>query len=366
MLKLIDKYILNQVFASTLGAIVLFTLIWIAPETLFEIIQNLITHKITFFEATKRFCYEIPLILGRLMPFGLLLGCLFTFDKLSRDSELTIFRSIGVSMIRIIRPIVFLSVILACLCFYTYDTLIPFSRVELNKMEGSIRNLHLVYMQKDKSGKPEQIIIMPQYDGKYVYNPSVLQLKNSPNVDEPLMSHIYTAPKGLISENQITIIEGNDYVISDQGVYEEINPFDYKIVAKGEMPAKVMKLLSFQSEKARNLTNAQLKEYIQLLKDEGLVDEFLYMKNKLYQRFFHALNCVFLAICGVALGYSRPREQRILGFTMGAGIMFLYFITIPFLDVLAQKAVLPPMICAMLPSILIALTTHLVMKSKQI
>ena len=33
---------------------------------------------------------EIPLILGKAFPVGLLLGTLFAFDKLSKDFELTI------------------------------------------------------------------------------------------------------------------------------------------------------------------------------------------------------------------------------------------------------------------------------------
>src|SRR5574344_3068005 len=75
--------------------------------------------------------YELPNILGKGLPVGLLLGSLFTFDKLSKDSEVTIFRTAGLSFKRIIAPVVVLSSIITVLCFVTYDLLIPYYESKL-------------------------------------------------------------------------------------------------------------------------------------------------------------------------------------------------------------------------------------------
>ena len=73
------------------------------------------------------------------------------------------------------------------------------------------------------------------------------------------------------------------------------------------------------------------------------------MLNKYFQRFFHPFICMLMAIMGCLLGFSKPREQRMYGFGIAIGAIFLYYITLPFFDLLAEKGVLPPLITALVP-----------------
>ena len=59
--------------------------------------------------------------------------------------------------------------------------------------------------------------------------------------------------------------------------------------------------------------------------------------------------CDLLAIMGCLLGFSKPREQRLIVFTIAIGCIFVYYITLPFFDLLAEKGVLHPLICAAFP-----------------
>ena len=90
-------------------------------------------------------------------------------------------------------------------------------------------------------------------------------------------------------------------------------------------------------------------KYIKLLKKEELDEEYHYMLNKYFQRFLHPFVCVLLAILGCILGFSRPREQRLIGFTIAIGTIFVYYITLPFFDLLAEKGVLHPFLTAIIP-----------------
>ena len=114
-----DKYMFKQIFASTFIAILLFTIVWIAPEILLRVIKHILTGETTVKTGVYILLCEIPKILGKAFPMGLLLGTLFTFDKLSKDSELTIFRAVGMSFKRILAPILVLSSIITVLCFIT-------------------------------------------------------------------------------------------------------------------------------------------------------------------------------------------------------------------------------------------------------
>ena len=103
------------------------------------------------------------------------------------------------------------------------------------------------------------------------------------------------------------------------------------------------------TKRDRDINNKDLKHYIKLLKRENLDEEYRLMSNKYYQRFFHPFVCILLAILGCLLGFSKPREQRLIGFTIAIGCIFLYYITLPFFDLLAEKGVMAPILTASFP-----------------
>ena len=90
-ISIYDKYIFKQVAFATIGAILLFAIVWIAPEILLNTIRRSLEGEYGFKTALLLLYYEMPKVLDKAIPVGLLLGTLFTFDKLSKDSEMTIF-----------------------------------------------------------------------------------------------------------------------------------------------------------------------------------------------------------------------------------------------------------------------------------
>ena len=77
-----DRYIFTQVLVTTIVAILLFTIVWIAPEMLLNTIKKVLSGEFGPKTGILILFYEIPKILGKAFPVGLLLGSLFTFDKL--------------------------------------------------------------------------------------------------------------------------------------------------------------------------------------------------------------------------------------------------------------------------------------------
>ena len=94
------------------------------------------------------------------------------------------------------------------------------------------------------------------------------------------------------------------------------------------------------------------------------MDEYNAHLNNLYQRFAQTISCVIFAISGLILGWSRPRENRFLGFTIGALIIFSYYLTVPFINMLAEKCILPPIVTAFLPLVIISVGMFYYAKSK--
>ncbi len=124
--------------------------------------------------------------------------------------------------------------------------------------------------------------------------------------------------------------------------------------------------MNYSTMKERDISTTKLKKYIKLLKKEGLSEEYSYMYNKLLQRFLHPIVCVLLAILGCLLGFSKPREQKFLGFIIGIGCVFLYYITLPFFDMLAEKGIVHPFITAIFPVIAFLVCLIAFYKSKDL
>ena len=346
-----DKYIFNQLLITTCVAILLFTIVWIAPEILLNTIKRTIAGIYTPQKAVLVLLLEIPKILGKALPVGLLLGTLFTFDKLSKDSELTIFRAIGLSFKRILYPVITLSIIGTILCFITYDKLIPLAEHTEKNLDNFVPFAQYIYTQKDKNNVPQKSIIVSKYWGGELTKVIVLDFSKQLYQDLHGLSNIYIAKTGKVMQGYWALYDVTDYKVSDDGIYTDVSTLDKMKILEGQEAKDAETLIVNSTKRDREYTNGELHSYIKHLKREELDEEYRFMLNKYFQRFFHPFVCVLLAIMGALLGFSKPREQRLIGFTIAIACIFAYYITLPFFDLLAEKGVLHPLLTAGIPPI---------------
>lgn len=349
-----DRYIFNQVLITTIVAILLFTIVWIAPEMLLNTIKKILAHEYTVKTGVMVLIYELPKILGKAFPVGLLLGSLFTFDKLSKDSELTIFRAVGMSFWRILAPLLVLSLIVTYLCFVTYDKWIPYSCQKLQEIKGGSSLTQYIYTKKDQNNHPEQAVIVSRFYQGEMTNVIVLNFSKQVFDDLHGLTNILTAEtgyKGVDAEGKPSWVLKNvtDYDINEDGIFKSITKKDRVDILNGEDANDAYTIMLNSTKRDRDINNQDLKHYVNLLKKANLDEDYRLMYNKYLQRFFHPFVCVLLAIMGCLLGFSKPREQRLIGFTIAIGCVFVYYITLPFFDLLAEKGVLPPLITAAFP-----------------
>lgn len=364
--KLYDRYIFEQVLMTTLGAILLFMVIWIAPEMLLNTIRKALEGAYSVKTAILVIFYELPNILGKALPVGLLLGSLFTFDKLSKDFELTIFRVAGLSFWRIFRPVFVLSLIITAFCFVTCDKLIPFSSEKLVDIKREYSPSQYIYTQKDKNGQPTLGVVISRFNYSNVANVVVLDFSEQNYTDLHALSHIFVAKHAQPFANKWVLEDVIEYHISNDGIFKEINHMKSMDILQGESAQNAYKLMMYSLKRDREIDNKDLWSYIRLLKKEGLQEEERFMLNKYYQRFTQPVVCILLAVLGCLLGFSRPREQRLIGFTIAIGCIFLYYITLPFFDLLAEKGVLPPFITATFPPFAFLIAIWGFYKSKEL
>ena len=366
-----DRYIFFQVLVTTIVAILLFTIVWIAPEMLLNTIQKILEGRYTIHTGIMVLIYELPKILGKAFPVGLLLGSLFTFDKLSKDSELTIFRAVGMSFSRILAPLLVLSLIVTYLCFVTYDKLIPYSCKKLQEIKGGSTLTQYIYTKKDENNHPSQAVIVSKFHEGVMNDVIVMNFSEEVYDDLHGVSNILVGSTGKYSydddnkpcwklENVLA------YKIDPNGIFKNIDTIDSVNILSEHEAEDAYTIMINSTKRDRDINNKDLKHYITLLKREGLDEDYRLMLNKYFQRFLHPFVCVLLAVMGCLLGFSKPREQRLIGFTIAIGCIFLYYITLPFFDLLAEKGVLPPILTASIPPIAFLFAIIVFYKSKDL
>ena len=346
-ITIFDKYIFKQVFLATLVCLLLFIIVWIAPEILVKIIRKIFIYHVPFVQAMKLLLLEIPQVLGKALPVGILLGSIFTFDKLSKDSELSIFRGIGLSFNRIMAPVILLGVVFTGFCFNVGSSLIPAAeKIDQAKKDFST---HFVYIEKDKNGDLTQSVIVTSFKPNQVRGVYVVDFSKKKYDDAATFDSITYAPWALVYDDKWVLQDVLKCKIDANGIFEKSKKIGNVEILKGESAKNVYTMMKNSVKKDRVFTNSELKNYMNLLKAQEHTDEYKFMLCKYYQRFLHPLTCILFAILGCMLGFSPPRSQRLVGFTIAVGIVFAYYITLPFFDLLAQKGVLPAFVSAFAP-----------------
>ena len=364
-ITMLDKFILSQVFVATLVCLFLFIIVWIAPETLFKIIKKILRDTYTPLFGLKVLILEIPKVLAKAIPVGILLGSIFTFDRLSKNSELSILRSIGISFNRIMAPVIVLGAVLSIFCYFVNDKLVPIASQKLGESKGG--GSHFVYIVENPDKTPKQNIIVSNFTPKEIFNITVMNFAKETYTDAILFDSIVFAPSAHVEKNSWVLSDALIYKIDEDGIYTNIQRAEkYPILTEGNQAKDVFDLMLNNTRKERVFTNHQISKYSKLLKRANFSDEYRYFKAKLYQRYLHPLTCILFAIIGCLLGFAPPRSQRLVGFTIAVGMIFGYYITLPFFDLLAQKAVLPPFIAAAFPIILFIVSIFIIKKVKDL
>lgn len=363
-ISIFDKYIFKQVLMATLVCLFLFIIVWIAPETLVRTIKRILIEHMPVLQGLKLLAYEIPKVLAKAIPVGILLGSLFTFDTLSKNSELSIFRGVGLSFTRIMMPVLILGVILAYVCYVVNDKFIPYASVKAG--EGGGYNVHFVYIIKDDENRPKQGIIVSNFSVRDIKNIILLNFSDKRYDDAQMFSSIIFAPYALKLKDKWLLKDVKEYKINKNGIYTEIDEIgDYPIFNE-KLSDEVFTLMKNATRKDRSYTNKELGQYVKLLKKQEYTDEHNFMLTKYYQRFLHPLTCIIFAAIGCLLGFSPPRSQRLVGFTIAVGIIFAYYITLPFFDLLAQKGVVLPFIAAAFPIVVFIGAIFVIKKARDL
>ena len=149
-MKLLNRYIFFEFLRTSLsvlaGIILLFLVVMFLKEA-----DDLIKYQAGMSQIGRYYLYSIPGMIGQALPFAALIGTLLSLGSLSRHQEITAMRAGGMSLLRIILPVLVGGTLLSLFGLLNNEVIMP----EYTARAAYIRNVEV-------EKKQERIIFQQQ------------------------------------------------------------------------------------------------------------------------------------------------------------------------------------------------------------
>jgi lipopolysaccharide export system permease protein len=136
-MSILTRYLLRLQVAPFVFAVTGLTLLLLLDQVS-KRFADLIGKDLHWTVIVEVFVYSVPFILAQTLPMAVLIAVLYTFNRLAGNYEITAIRASGVSLIRIMAPLMVAATILAGAMTWFNNTILPESNHTLQALLTSI------------------------------------------------------------------------------------------------------------------------------------------------------------------------------------------------------------------------------------
>ena len=337
---LIEKYLTKEIFKYF--GIVLLTVVSIYLSVdFFQRIDNFIEADLPFSKIISFFQLKIPLIIAQITPVGILVAVIIAFGLMNKNNEIIALKSSGVSIYYLLRPVVFIGLLLSIFIFLLSESIVPITTSKANR----IWNVE-VKKKSAVTSKGKNIWIKGNHAIYHItyYNPAnntILGVALNFFDNNFRLIRRVDAKKGVFKKGkwifhnimeQKLDKESNNYRVTFLEEREE--PFDF-------LPEDIKRVV----KKSEEMGFLELYTYIEDIENEGY-DASVYkvdLNAKLAFPFVSFIMC--LVGTGIA-SRSKLKESLSVSIFYGICVAFFYWIFYSFCLSLGYGEMLPPFMAA--------------------
>lgn len=351
MIKIIDRYIFMELLEPFLFGLGSFTAILSASMIMFELVRAVILHGMPLIIALQIFAFKIPSIMIYIFPMAMLLGALLAFGRLSGNSEIIAFKASGISLYRLMAPVLFLGLLVSL-------TNLLFSEIVVPEANKAAKNL-LITTSTTKSPKIQNNVFMPELERGNLKRIFYAEKMQGPTMFNVIVQEFSQGKLGQImtaktanwqKENSSWLFKnGIIYLLAENGEYKHLIKFEEQNVAIKYTPAD----FNTGDKNPDDMTIAQMRDYIDLKQKMG--NDVTSYKIQFNMKIAIPFASLMFALLGAPLGLSSRRASSSIGFGLSILVVFFYYIATFIFMSLGELRVVSPFLSAWLANIVTAI-----------
>jgi lipopolysaccharide export system permease protein len=371
-LKTLHFYLTQQVMATLLMTVAVFTFVLLLGNGLKEILELLIRRQATLSGVAEAFALLIPWVLVFALPMGMLTAALLVFGRFSADQELTAVRSSGISLVTLITPVLVLSVLLCGVSAWINMEIAPRCRVAY---KGLIDQMKLTVVN---AGLPEgrairdfkgYMIYLTKSDGTNMQGIQVYCYDAANNVT----NFIYAQRGNIEIENKEPVLhmyQLAQFFQQRDGSWSPGETGEFRMALKQRQAASVEERIAvtdltfrqLQTE-LRDLENsASLPDTEKMTSKEARLqvealrqrrqDMIMPLRVQLNRQVAISFACFGFTLVGIPLGIRAHRRETNAGIAMALVLVFVYYSFIIVGQALQSHAEFAPYLIVWAPNFL--------------
>jgi LPS export ABC transporter permease LptF/LPS export ABC transporter permease LptG len=355
--RILDEYVVREflnIFVLVMAGFVMLMLVF----TVFELVGDILRNHIAFSTVGDYLINLTPSMLYQIAPLAVLIAVLVTFGVLNRNSELTAMKATGISLYRLVVPIVAIAAILSVSLFLFEEFYLP----QANRRQEALRNVI--------KGRPPQTYLHPEQ--KWIFG--------QPHNGEPARIFYYQffdADRNEFANLSIFEFDSSTFALSrrifatrvfwdagtgtwrfQKGWQREIegaNVSDYREFHQAVFPEIHEEPAYFKKEslQSQEMNFGQLDRYIGDLGQSGF--DTMRLRVALWHKMAYPLIAVVMAVLAIPFALSMGRRGSLTGIAIAIGVALVYWVTDGLFGAMGNVNYLPAAMAAWSSDVLFAL-----------
>jgi LPS export ABC transporter permease LptF/LPS export ABC transporter permease LptG len=348
---ILDDYILRD-FSVYLGLIISSFLMLLLVFTLFELLGDILRNQVSPLTVGEYLLNVAPYFLYNTTPLCMLLAVLVTFGLLQRSNEITAIKATGISLYRLIVPVLIVATIVAGVLFLSDQLYLPYT----NKRQDALRNLikgrpAQTYLRPDRKwifGQNSTIYYYQFFDSDRDVFGSLSVFQFDPHTFE--IARRITAERAHWSESMGRWLyeQGWERTLSGSAI-RDYRKFDVATFPEfAEAPAYFKKEVKQSSE----MSYEELRGYIHDLEQSGF--DVVRLRVQLQKKLAYPLITLVMAVIAIPFALSAGKRGAIAGIATAIGIGVVYWTVSGLFEAMGNLSQLPPAVAAWSPDVVFA------------
>lgn len=354
---ILDDYVLRE-FLTTFGLVLVSFVLLLLVFTFFELIGDIIRNHAALLTVGEYLVNLTPSLIYSITPLCVLIAVLVTFSVLNRTNELTAMKATGISLYRLVVPVLVIAAILATALFVFDEFYVPQANRRQEQLRSVIKGKPAqTFLRPDRKwifgqqepGKPGRIFYYQFFDPDQNRFANISIFEFNPNTFS-ISKRIFATSAHWEPELHRWIFEKGWVRTSAGEVISSFDLFEVQTFSEITEEPTYFKKENYQSQE---MNFAELGHYIRDLRQSGF--DTMRLRVQLNRKLAYPLVALVMAVLAIPFSLSTGRRGSLTGVAVAIGVAVAYWVVEGIFDAMGNVNLLPAMMAAWTPDILFGL-----------